>query len=99
MAALLTGEIATTTGPAFEMAAPGSIQASVVGTGAVAASVVIEVSNGGGQWLELGTITLSGTTSDSDGFAYSARWSLIRARLTSISGTGAAVTCVMTGTA
>lgn len=68
-------------------------QAVVSGTGAVTATVVIDVSNDNINWLDtvMGTITLSGTTSDSDGFTTNAPWKYVRARVTAISGTGATV--------
>lgn len=70
-------------------------QATVSGTGAVTATVVIEVSNDGTNWITAGTITLSGTTSATDGFAINAPWLNIRGNVTAISGTGAAVTAVV----
>lgn len=75
-------------------------QATVSGTGAVTATVVIEYSNdvnpatGLGNALSTvgGTITLTGTTVTSDGFTTSnAPWKWSRARTTAISGTGATV--------
>lgn len=72
-----------------------SYHARVVGTGSVSATVLIEVSNDGSNWLTLGTIVLSGTTSDQDGFAANAAWVWVRARCTAISGTGAALTVKM----
>ena len=71
-----------------------TIQAIVVGTGAVTATIVIDVSNDSTNWCStvLGTITLSGTTSNSDGFTTDAPWKYMRARVTAISGTGATVT-------
>ena len=74
--------------------APNStIQATVSGTGTVTPTVVIDVSNDGTNAVgtALGTITLSGTTSASDGFTTSAPWKYIRSRITAISGTGATV--------
>ncbi len=71
--------------------AVGSVSAS---TGSVA--VDIQVSNDGVNWLTLGTITLSLTTSESsDGFAADAPWSFVRANVTSISGTDAEVSVFM----
>ena len=77
----------------FKDAPQASYQAVVEGTGAVTATVVIEASNDGINALStvLGTITLSGTTTSSDGFQTSAPWKYIRARVTAISGTGASV--------
>lgn len=76
---------------------PRSYQATVTGTGAVSATVYIEVSTNGTNWLtnanSLCTITLSGTTSATGGCAVpAAMWPYIRANVSAISGTGAAVT-------
>lgn len=71
-----------------------TFQANVVGTGAVSAVVVIEYSNDGVNAVSTvgGTITLSGTTTSSDGFTSNAPWKFVRARLTdNPSGTGATV--------
>lgn len=89
------GVTSTTTGAAKYKDSPYSTyQATVVGTGAVTATVVIDCSNDGTYWCStpLGTITLSGTTSSSDGFTTVAPWKFVRARVTAISGTGATVT-------
>jgi len=72
-----------------------TFQATVSGTGAVSATVAIEVSNDGDNFVTLGTITLSGTTTATDGFAASAPWAVVRANCTAISGTGAALSVVM----
>jgi hypothetical protein len=76
---------------------PGSktFQAVVEGSGAVTAEVDIEASNDGEHWLVLGTISLSGTGSDTDGFASSAAWAYHRANLTAVTGTGASVSVMM----
>ena len=74
-----------------------AFQAYETGTGAVTATVVIEGSNDPSYstWVTLATITLSGTTTASDGYATIATWPNVRARLTAISGTSAAVTVTM----
>lgn len=74
-----------------------TFQATVVGTGAVTATVTIEYSNDNTYWCSTvgGTITLSGTTSSSDGFTSSAPWKYVRANVTAISGTGATVQVLM----
>lgn len=74
-------------------------QATVKGTGTVGATVIIEATNDGENFLTLGTITLTGASPQSDGFASSAQWAMVRARIPAggISGTGAAVTAVMGG--
>lgn len=58
-----------------------------------AATVIIEVRNSEfSDWHTMATITLSLTTAVSgDGFASSAAWRYVRARVSAISGTGAAV--------
>lgn len=75
-----------------------TFQATVSGTGAVSATVIIEVSNDNVGWISdaTTTITLSGTTTASDGFLSTASWAYIRARCTAISGTGATVTAIST---
>ena len=61
--------------------------------GVGAATVIIEVTNDTTwPWITLGTITLTlGTAATSDGLAMLAGWKYVRARLSAISGTGAAV--------
>ena len=95
-----TGVTITTTGAANIKDSPfTTFQAWVSGTGAVSATVVIDCSNDDTKtyWCStpLGTITLSGTTISSDGFTTTAPWKYTRARVTAISGTGAAVVVVM----
>ncbi len=72
-----------------------TFQAIVAGTGSVSATVLIEVSLNNSNWELLATIALTGTTSDSDGGAAEAPWQWYRARVSAISGTGAAVTVWM----
>jgi hypothetical protein len=96
MPILLNAATTTQTGAALVVYQVNrTFQATVAGTGAVSATVIIEGSNDGANFLTLGTITLSGTTSASDGFVSDAAWGYVRARLTAISGTGAAVTVAM----
>lgn len=93
--AAATSTTTATTGNAHYKDAPkATFQATVVGTGAVSATVVIDCSNDGTNWCAtpLGTIGLSGTTSSSDGFTTDAPWKYVRARVTAIAGTGATVT-------
>jgi len=101
----LTPETNTTSGVTSTGVQPGvykdspysTFQAIVTGTGAVTATVNIEVSNDGTNWVAtpMGTITLSGTTSASDGFTSAAPWKWVRANVTAISGTGATVVVKM----
>ena len=72
-------------------------------SGSGAAAIVIEASNKSApvegsnvDWTTLGTISLTlGTTQTNDGFVSSASWRWIRARVSSISGTGATVNAHM----
>jgi hypothetical protein len=73
-------------------------QAIVTGTGAVTATVLIQVSNEEAtfngtkaNWITAGTITLTGTTTATDGFVTEATWRYVRANVTAASGTGATV--------
>ena len=94
---LLSGFTSPGAGPAEHPTGNNTIQATVTGTGAVAASIDIQVSNDNQNWLWFDTITLSGANQASDGFAFQANWVNIRAKLNSISGTGAIVNVVMGG--
>jgi hypothetical protein len=72
-----------------------TFQASgVTSSGAGAATVVIQATNVASptstDWLTLGTITLTlSTTRTPDGFVSAAPWRFVRANVTAISGTGA----------
>ena len=68
-------------------------QAVLTGTGALTASINIEYSNDGVNPCATvgGTISLSGTTTVSDGFTSNSPWKYVRANVTAISGTGATV--------
>ena len=93
---LLRDVTAISTGASVENNGPNrTFQAVVAGTGAVAATVLIEVSNNKIDFLTLGTITLTGTTRASDGFALNASWRYVRGKVTAISGTGATVNLYM----
>lgn len=72
-------------------------------SGSGSSAIVIEGSNKSApvegtnvDWTTLGTITLTlGTTQTNDGFVSAASWRWIRARVSSISGTGATVNAYM----
>ena len=65
-------------------------------SGAGAATVNVEASNDGINWVVLAIIGLTlSTTAAVDGFAADAAWLYVRGRVTAISGTGAAVTLTM----
>jgi hypothetical protein len=97
---LLSSAIATGAG---EVHQPVRSQRTFQGYGSVSAStgsatIKIQASNDGSNWLDLGTISLSlTTTASSDGFASDAPWKHVRANVTAISGTDATVTVTMGG--
>lgn len=76
-----------------------TFQAVVSGTGAITATVNIYGSNDGVNFCAtaIGTITLSGTTSVTDGFTSAAPWKYVEAVLTNLTGTGAACFVLMGG--
>jgi hypothetical protein len=96
---LLSGVTATGAGSAVaDSGRPPTFTGRVAGTGAVSATVAIEVRNDtAGVWVLAVTLTMSGTTSAGDGFAMAARYLQYRANVTAISGTSAAVTVTMGG--
>lgn len=81
----------------YKSSPKATYQATVSGTGAVTATVTIEYSNDGVNACSTvgGTITLSGTTSSTDGFTSDSPWKYVRANVTAISGTGATVKVTM----
>lgn len=72
-------------------------QATVTGTGSVTATVAIEGSNDDTHWSStaLATITLSGTTTKTDGATVISPVKYVRANITNITGTGATVEVTM----
>lgn len=96
---LLNGSTTTTTGGWVYKDSPNAtFQAVVTGSGTVSATVEIDVSNDGTYAVDtiMGSITLSGTDANSDGFtSQNSPWKYVRARVTAISGTSAAVTVHM----
>jgi hypothetical protein len=89
---LVTGA-GNSAGPAQDT--PKTFQATVVGTGAVTATVLVQASNDNSHWITVGTITLSGTTSATDGFDIEAPWAYFRGNVSAVTGTGAAVTLLV----
>jgi hypothetical protein len=73
-----------------------AVGATSASTGA--ATVLIQVSDDGTNYITMGTITLTlGTSTTSDGFAVANTWEYYRANISAISGTGATVTVYMKG--
>lgn len=101
---LISAKTTTGTGSTFvnKDALPKNYQATVTGTGAVSATVEVwaantDVSSDTTKGVLLGTITLSGTTNDSDGFFSHAGWPYVFGNVTAISGTSASVTLTQRG--
>lgn len=93
---LLNGVLVTGAGAALQTSArQRTFQGKVVGTGAVTATIKVEVSLDGVNFIVIGTITLSGTTEAFDGFATEAPWEYVRGNVTAITGTSAAATLLM----
>lgn len=74
-----------------------AFQSTITGTGAVAGTITIQVSNDAINAIgtPLGVITLSGTTVVSDGFSTVASWKYVRAVVSATSGTISAITVNM----
>lgn len=98
--ALLTGAIAAENGARYEgqwgIIGKAMVHATISGTGAVAANVLVRGSNDGVNWHLIGTIALSGTNSDSDVQGIDYPWAFVTADLDDDpTGTGAAVTATL----
>ena len=97
---MLDGAIATGAGTnVFNMSTGGSRTFQADGTtssGSGSATIKVQVSNDNSNWIDLGTVTLSlSTTSATDGFTSDAPWAFVRGNVTAISGTGASVNLYM----
>lgn len=99
---LLENVTTTTTGHAERSRSIKKTFHAIGGTdsGTGSATIVVQVSNvnptNENDWLTAGTITLALNSSGvSDGFIVNAGWIWVRAKVTSISGTGATVSLVM----
>lgn len=99
---LQTAQTATNTGDAYALNLGSNaigFAAYVAGTGAVSATVILDNSWDGVKWiLARNTFTLSGTTNDGAEWETVSKMPYWRARVTAISGTGAAVDVVAVGT-
>lgn len=93
---LLNGVLVTGAGSAVYCPfAQRSFYGSVAGTGAVTATILVQGSLDNSNWLTLATITLSGTTSATDGCALEGPWPYMRGNVSAITGTSAAATLIM----
>ena len=96
---LLSGVSTPSAGQSVDLAEHANEQrnyvAHVSGTGAVSATILVEVSNNNLHFIPLATITLSGTNSATDGFVSDESWQYVRGRLSAVTGSGATVTLTM----
>ena len=95
---LLLGATATTDGKSRALAYTSkstatekSLQCSLTGSGAISATLSLDVSNDGTNWIVpgLAAITLTGTDSVQEGTLLDIPWAFVKASLTAISGTNA----------
>jgi hypothetical protein len=98
----ITTAVPTNGTPVYKDSPYATFQGIVTGTGAVTASVAIQASNEEAtmngtksNWITIGTIILSGTTTATDGFTTVAPWKYMRASVTAISGTGTTLEVLM----
>ena len=101
-AAGITTAVPTNGTPVYKDSPYAAFQGIVTGTGAVTATILIQASNEEAtylgtkaNWITIGTITLSGTTTATDGLTTIAPWRYMRTSVTAISGTGATVEVLM----
>ena len=87
----------TVSGAKAPRAAKRTFQATgATSAGAGAATVNVQASNDGVNWILIATISLVlSTTSATDGLASDAPWRYVRADLSALSGTDATVTVTM----
>ena len=94
---LLTGAQVTGQGAAvdaMQLGSPQTFTGTVKAPGAVAVSAVVTIlarNDSDEGWLQLGVLTMSGTSPAADGFASAARYMQYAARVDALSGAGAAV--------
>lgn len=73
----------------------GTFQAVITGTGALYTVVTIQCSLDGANWITLGTITLSGTNTATDGFVSQGEWVYYRAVVSGTTGTVTNISVLM----
>jgi hypothetical protein len=94
---VLPAATSVSTGPAIYLLKEDTrniaYQATLTGSGAISATVVIEVSNDNVGWISDGVaeLIMAGTTLVSSGFVATATWAYTRARITALVGTNATV--------
>lgn len=93
---LLNAVLVTGAGTAVQtFNAQRAFYGSVAGTGSVTATILVQGSLDNSNWLTIATITLSGTTSASDGCVLEGPWAYVRGNVSAMTGTSAAATLIM----
>ena len=73
---------------ALGSAGPFSVDFTLAGTGALTGTGVVQVSNDEVSWKTIGTVSLSGTTTATDAFAWAARFGYVRVGISALGGGG-----------
>jgi hypothetical protein len=73
----------------------GTFQATIIGTGTVGVTATIQASLDATNWVTLGTIVLSGTTTATDGFVSLGEWVAYRAATSGATGTISSIVVLM----
>lgn len=83
---IIDGKTDTGAGSTFisDFAGTATIQAWITGTGT--ATVLLQVSNNGSNWLDLATFSLDSAGTVSDGFVMEAPWLYTRGYVSTITG-------------
>jgi len=88
--------------PLYKESPWSTFQVIITGTGAVSATVTIQGSNQEdtfngtkSNWATINAFSMTGTTSDTQGFTSVSTWRYVRAVVASITGTGATVEVIM----
>ena len=95
---LISEKTTATAGPVMKTSGAKAVFQAVGSTasGSGSATIAIEGSLDDENWVNIGTITLTlSSSATSDGFSMNAPWESVRANVTAISGTGASVDAYM----
>ena len=96
-----TGSTDATTNVSSESVRPWggriSVQVNLAGTGSISVTATIQVSNDNTNWIDADALSLTGTTSTTDGATIDAAWAYLRVTLSSITGTSATATAFIAG--
>jgi hypothetical protein len=98
-----TGSVNATTNVSTESVRPYggriSVQVNLAGTGSVSVTATVQVSNDNVNWIAASALSVSGTTTATNGATIDAAWAYLRVTLSSITGTGATATAFIAGNA